>query len=260
MLCVESLLNVTPTEPQESSSRVSTQTASAQASPSVPVCKYFLAGNCLIANCQFLHSKTDRSALCRFHLRGFCARGDKCNFLHDLQSVTPASRPIVPSPPPQPRPVRHPAPIAPPAPMPFDLVAKLKLEQLQRQWSHVNPQIIEECFRTVGNNTASYTDAILRQRYGPPSQELKAPMAAPIRVPPLRRPIARDNAGQVCGSVLTSVRSPGPNRIYQALATSTPIVSTGDTMSALYLKKRDAAEEHARRRNVGIVRSEVLRK
>jgi hypothetical protein len=34
-----------------------------------PVCKYFLAGSCLVVNCPFKH--TDQ-VLCKFFLSGFC--------------------------------------------------------------------------------------------------------------------------------------------------------------------------------------------
>ncbi|EJD07486.1 uncharacterized protein FOMMEDRAFT_100748 [Fomitiporia mediterranea MF3/22] len=46
------------------------------------VCRYFLAGECMRADCRFSHD-LDR-ALCRFWLRGTCAKGETCEFLHHL--------------------------------------------------------------------------------------------------------------------------------------------------------------------------------
>ncbi|PIL25055.1 hypothetical protein GSI_12944 [Ganoderma sinense ZZ0214-1] len=46
------------------------------------VCRYFLAGECLRADCRFSHDL--ERALCRFWLRGTCAKGESCEFLHHL--------------------------------------------------------------------------------------------------------------------------------------------------------------------------------
>lgn len=46
------------------------------------VCRYFLAGECLRADCRFSH-EIER-ALCRFWLRGTCAKGEVCEFLHHI--------------------------------------------------------------------------------------------------------------------------------------------------------------------------------
>ncbi|KAI0731262.1 hypothetical protein C8Q76DRAFT_613592 [Earliella scabrosa] len=46
------------------------------------VCRYFLAGECLRADCRFSHDL--ERALCRFWLRGTCAKGENCEFLHHL--------------------------------------------------------------------------------------------------------------------------------------------------------------------------------
>ncbi|KAI0065625.1 hypothetical protein BV25DRAFT_1822112 [Artomyces pyxidatus] len=58
------------------------------------VCRYFLAGECLRADCRFSHDL--ERALCRFWLRGTCAKGENCEFLHhlpqevDVNSITSA--------------------------------------------------------------------------------------------------------------------------------------------------------------------------
>lgn len=58
------------------------------------VCRYYLAGECLRADCRFSHDL--ERALCRFWLRGTCAKQDQCEFLHhlpehvDVSSVTNA--------------------------------------------------------------------------------------------------------------------------------------------------------------------------
>ncbi|KAJ8591815.1 hypothetical protein M405DRAFT_92450 [Rhizopogon salebrosus TDB-379] len=58
------------------------------------VCRYYLAGECLRADCRFSHDL--ERALCRFWLRGTCAKQDQCEFLHhlpkdvDVASVTGA--------------------------------------------------------------------------------------------------------------------------------------------------------------------------
>ncbi|KAF9078160.1 hypothetical protein BDP27DRAFT_1356852 [Rhodocollybia butyracea] len=46
------------------------------------VCRYFVAGECLRADCRFSHDL--ERALCRFWLRGTCAKGESCEFLHHL--------------------------------------------------------------------------------------------------------------------------------------------------------------------------------
>lgn len=56
----------------------------ARATPSANnrVCRYYLAGECLRADCRFSHDL--ERALCRFWLRGTCAKQDQCEFLHHL--------------------------------------------------------------------------------------------------------------------------------------------------------------------------------
>ncbi|KAG5645726.1 hypothetical protein DXG03_005422 [Asterophora parasitica] len=46
------------------------------------VCRYFMAGECLRADCRFSHDL--ERALCRFWLRGTCAKQEACEFLHHL--------------------------------------------------------------------------------------------------------------------------------------------------------------------------------
>ncbi|KAL1676681.1 hypothetical protein EV122DRAFT_215920 [Schizophyllum commune] len=46
------------------------------------VCRYFVAGECLRADCRFSHDL--ERALCRFWLRGTCAKNEQCEFLHHL--------------------------------------------------------------------------------------------------------------------------------------------------------------------------------
>ena len=50
--------------------------------PGSRMCRYFLAGECRRSDCRFSHD-LDR-ALCRFWLRGHCAKGPNCEFLHQL--------------------------------------------------------------------------------------------------------------------------------------------------------------------------------
>ncbi|KAF8627680.1 hypothetical protein AX15_004299 [Amanita polypyramis BW_CC] len=46
------------------------------------VCRYYLAGECLRADCRFSHEL--ERALCRFWLRGACAKQENCEFMHHL--------------------------------------------------------------------------------------------------------------------------------------------------------------------------------
>jgi len=47
------------------------------------ICKFFMKGNCQKgANCQFRHSKSERSIVCKHWLRALCKKGDSCEFLH----------------------------------------------------------------------------------------------------------------------------------------------------------------------------------
>ena len=48
----------------------------------IRMCRYFLAGECRRSDCRFSHD-LDR-ALCRFWLRGHCAKGPNCEFLHQF--------------------------------------------------------------------------------------------------------------------------------------------------------------------------------
>lgn len=54
------------------------------AADSTGICKYFLKGNCTKGtNCQFRHSKSERSIVCKHWLRALCKKGDAgCEFLH----------------------------------------------------------------------------------------------------------------------------------------------------------------------------------
>ncbi|KAG8828021.1 hypothetical protein FRC17_007637, partial [Serendipita sp. 399] len=62
------------------------------------VCRYFLANECLRADCRFSHD-LDR-ALCRFWLRGVCAKGDNCEFMHRLPpNMEGGGPPSLPPPP-----------------------------------------------------------------------------------------------------------------------------------------------------------------
>ncbi|EIN06065.1 hypothetical protein PUNSTDRAFT_145429 [Punctularia strigosozonata HHB-11173 SS5] len=54
------------------------------------VCRYFLAGECLRADCRFSHDL--ERAMCRFWLRGTCAKGENCEFLHHLPPEVDVSR------------------------------------------------------------------------------------------------------------------------------------------------------------------------
>ncbi|KAJ7050555.1 hypothetical protein C8F01DRAFT_1178791 [Mycena amicta] len=64
------------------------------------VCRYFVAGECLRADCRFSHDL--ERALCRFWLRGTCAKQDNCEFLHhlpkdvDMASLSVALRHVPP--------------------------------------------------------------------------------------------------------------------------------------------------------------------
>lgn len=71
----------------QSSTLEQQQTNSATETPaknSVPVCKYFLLGDCKISNCPFKHTT---NVVCRFYLQGFCSRGDSCLYLHQLEPI-----------------------------------------------------------------------------------------------------------------------------------------------------------------------------
>ncbi|KAF9542982.1 hypothetical protein CPC08DRAFT_433852 [Agrocybe pediades] len=46
------------------------------------VCRYFVVGECLRADCRFSHDL--ERALCHFWLRGTCAKQENCKFLHHL--------------------------------------------------------------------------------------------------------------------------------------------------------------------------------
>eukprot|EP00042_Codosiga_hollandica_P057857 m.863246 g.863246 ORF g.863246 m.863246 type:complete len:992 (-) comp59698_c1_seq5:112-3087(-) len=45
------------------------------------VCKYFLQGSCLRADCMFAHDT--KSVACKFWLNGYCRNEDDCDFAHD---------------------------------------------------------------------------------------------------------------------------------------------------------------------------------
>ncbi|KAI9293228.1 hypothetical protein K502DRAFT_325424 [Neoconidiobolus thromboides FSU 785] len=50
------------------------------------VCRHFIEGSCFRKDCWFSHSLD--STVCKFWLKGFCANGDSCHFLHKVDTVT----------------------------------------------------------------------------------------------------------------------------------------------------------------------------
>mmetsp|Transcript_26964 Transcript_26964/g.47709 ORF Transcript_26964/g.47709 Transcript_26964/m.47709 type:complete len:258 (-) Transcript_26964:173-946(-) len=48
------------------------------------VCKFFQKGTCMKgANCEFRHTRGERSVVCKHWLRGLCKKADLCPYLHE---------------------------------------------------------------------------------------------------------------------------------------------------------------------------------
>lgn len=50
-----------------------------------PICKYFLAGQCMRADCNFSHNL--KSVPCKHFTEGWCQNGDSCQFDHDENAL-----------------------------------------------------------------------------------------------------------------------------------------------------------------------------
>ncbi|KAJ3040560.1 hypothetical protein HDV00_010740 [Rhizophlyctis rosea] len=76
----------------------STDSDSKSASSSRPLCRHYLAGGCFRADCWYSHDIERR--VCKFWVRGYCAKGDECEFAHDVTVPTTPLPPSSSSPPP----------------------------------------------------------------------------------------------------------------------------------------------------------------
>jgi DNA-nicking Smr family endonuclease len=204
------------------------------------VCKYFLMGDCRVRNCPYLHEIAHRSALCKYWLKGFCARGEECAFLHSLEHLAPSTAPSKPaesfltlrteqSTPSSSimKPMEVPAkPLGVKKPM--DLAAKMKLDGLIKEFSHVHKDIVTETFESFGYHAGRSRDQ-LSSTYGDPNSSLSSPKSIPKAMKP-----------KLGSRVASKPVVP---------ATDVKWVDTGATVDKLYLQSRKEAEEHCRLRN-----------
>lgn len=51
------------------------------------VCKFYLKGDCHFLDCLFSHNEDAADAVCKYWLWGYCARKEKCFYLHRLPAV-----------------------------------------------------------------------------------------------------------------------------------------------------------------------------
>lgn len=204
-----------------------------------PVCKYFLQGQCLIRNCEFLHSETDRSAICKFFLQGFCMRGDQCAYVHDLGKIC-SSKPATTLIENKPRVqiarndfIRPLGVVKVAKDKNLDLASKLKLNSLLQEFDHIPPSIIKDIFYAHDRNSIN-TRAELIKRYGEP--DFKKP--EPYNANPKHNLLPSQN------SVSHSKRLS-----YEEEADYLPWIETGEKVSDLYMESRKVAEEYSRKRN-----------
>lgn len=205
--------------------------------PSTVVCKYFLAGQCLVKNCEFMHSKNDRSAICKFWLKGYCMRGSECIFLHSLDEVVPVA---VPEPVPE---VVRPVPIYREPIVPdksrylvvnedeLNLAARMKLDSLRQEFSRAPPKAVFRAFAESGCELRGAREK-LTMRFGAGSSP------APIMLP--KNPVA-------------PVYQHKPR--IDAKISDAPQLGTGSQVDKLYKNAREEAEMHCRARNTLLMRA-----
>ncbi|KAJ3048792.1 hypothetical protein HK097_010201, partial [Rhizophlyctis rosea] len=184
-----------------------------QQSPPMPICRHYLAGGCFRSDCKYTHDTDSR--LCKFWARGFCIKGDACEFVH---SVTPPPVRSSPPKPPVPHTLPSPAPSKQSPPQPtledFPSLSKPTSTPSKFQINFLSPSTP---FSTIANRAKSK-----------PSPK---PTPPPPSTPKHSYPSAPDTTKTM--SWLT----------------------TGDTVTSIYEKERKSATEIGRDRAILIQRA-----
>ncbi|KAG1760855.1 hypothetical protein EDD22DRAFT_980446 [Suillus occidentalis] len=186
------------------------------------VCRYYLAGECLRADCPLQVCCHDlERALCRFWLRGTCAKQDQCEFLHhlpkdvDMASVTGA-------------------------------LSRTSLSSSSTRTTSPPP----DEFPALGFDASRN-----RRGYGAP---VKRPAPAQVPVdrttatrPPLSSSPSVDNL-----HIRTSIVAPKPSpRIKLRSPALLPTLPTGESINALYMSYRSRALQLGAARNACLSRA-----
>lgn len=204
------------------------------------VCRYFLAGECLRADCRFSHDI--ERALCRFWLRGTCAKGEACEFMHTLpQDIDPSS-----------------------------LTAAMGRVDLNNS-GHENGKPPPEEFPALGfpnnaggrNRRGSYNQG--REDYLDPSRTRFAavvkkapPMTASLPQPPKDPALVaarREAMGLSVDHSTTIVAPRASGRIKLRPPTLLPTLPTGDIVNNLYMTYRSRALQLGAARNACLSRA-----
>ncbi|KAG0709149.1 hypothetical protein DFH29DRAFT_886691 [Suillus ampliporus] len=199
------------------------------------VCRYYLAGECLRADCRFSHDL--ERALCRFWLRGTCAKQDQCEFLHhlpkdvDVASVTGAlSRTSLSS-----------SSIRTTSPPPDEFPA-LGLDASRNR-------------RGYGARDGHWQHDPGRTRFAA-AVKRPAPAQVPVdRTMATRQPIS-SNASVDNLHIRTSIVAPKPSpRIKLRSPALLPTLPTGESINALYMSYRSRALQLGAARNACLSRA-----
>ncbi|KAJ7576818.1 hypothetical protein C8J56DRAFT_836724 [Mycena floridula] len=190
------------------------------------VCRYFVAGECLRADCRFSHDL--ERALCRFWLRGTCAKGENCEFLHHLPkdvnisslNITMGRMNISPAPP-----MHNPPPDDFPA-LSFDNVVGGKSRRP---------------FQDTRFAAAVKKPAV--QRPYPPDPNLA-----------VRREVMGNSADNIHHRSAIIAPRPSP-RMKLRLPTLVPTLPTGEAINAMYMSYRSRALQLGAARNACLSRA-----
>ena len=211
-----------------------------------PVCRHFLAGECLRADCPFSHDVG--ATVCRFWLQGRCVKGDSCEFRHAaavasgadqnagdtddddaalaaaLEALDAQDSAMFPA-------LSDREAASAPAPLPYALVGRIA--RLHEAFPWVPPEFLRDALLRTDGDVAAATEHV-RADFPRPVDFAAAPRSETL--PTAATPSRRSPAG---GRYLCGAATPHPSLW----------VDTGAAVSQLYKRLRQEAIDHAEQRN-----------
>ncbi|KAM6496877.1 hypothetical protein JOM56_007350 [Amanita muscaria] len=197
------------------------------------VCRYYLAGECLRADCRFSHEL--ERALCRFWLRGTCAKQENCEFMHHLPKdadITHVNAIIARA-------------TVPPNPGPLP--------------PHAMPNNPTEDFPVLGYDNANGKGKPNHGRFDPSRTRFSAAVKKPASSVPPQNDLARREAmGPSADNLynLSTIVAPRPSpRIKLRSASLLPTLPTGESVNKLYMAYRQRGLQLGAARNACLSRA-----